>query len=345
MRDMGWSMAQGGRVEFREMDGGVDISRVIEGYAAAAHRAREAGLDGVELHVPHGYLIDQFLSPTSNFRTDDYGGPAVNRARFLVEVLDAIRGRSRARLPRCAAHQRHRVLHRGRAPGRRPGGRRSPANRRVGTLSSERGDAPTRPSAPTPRPTPPTPRVDSVRLAAAVKARVGIPVIAVGRIGPAGADRLIVDEPPTSSPWVASYWPTLTCLNKLAAGQADDIRPCMYDYRCISQIFVGQSVRCAANPDTVVEIELGRAVPVSRRRVLVGPVEGPAGMEAAACRPQRPLCRPGRQRRRARRPSEPGRHSQERPPTPRRAACLAAPSGQKGAYRAPARSPDLRRAR
>ncbi|HEX4250815.1 MAG TPA: FAD-dependent oxidoreductase [Pseudonocardia sp.] len=60
-------------------------------FVAASLRARDGGIDGVELHAGHGYLFSSFLSPTTNHRTDDYGGPAENRARFLRDVLRAIR--------------------------------------------------------------------------------------------------------------------------------------------------------------------------------------------------------------------------------------------------------------
>jgi 2,4-dienoyl-CoA reductase-like NADH-dependent reductase (Old Yellow Enzyme family) len=57
----------------------------------AAVRAKKAGFDAVELHCAHGYLINQFLSPNSNHRTDDYGGDLKNRARFLLETLAEIK--------------------------------------------------------------------------------------------------------------------------------------------------------------------------------------------------------------------------------------------------------------
>lgn len=70
-----------------------DIDRVVEGFAHAADYAQKAGFDGVQLHGAHGYLLAQFLSPTTNKRTDKYGGSLLNRARIILEVADAIKAR------------------------------------------------------------------------------------------------------------------------------------------------------------------------------------------------------------------------------------------------------------
>ena len=67
------------------------IQEIIEGFALAASRAREGGVDGVEIHGGHGYLFSNFLSPATNHRNDEYGGPLENRARLLCEVLTAVR--------------------------------------------------------------------------------------------------------------------------------------------------------------------------------------------------------------------------------------------------------------
>lgn len=63
-----------------------DIQSTIEEYVTAAKNAIAAGFDGIELHGANGYLIDQFINPGSNHRTDEYGGDAVKRARFAIEV-------------------------------------------------------------------------------------------------------------------------------------------------------------------------------------------------------------------------------------------------------------------
>jgi 2,4-dienoyl-CoA reductase-like NADH-dependent reductase (Old Yellow Enzyme family) len=67
------------------------LARVRDAFAAAAKRADRLGLDGLELHCAHGYLLHQFLSPIANKRTDQYGGSLQNRMRFPLEVFDAVR--------------------------------------------------------------------------------------------------------------------------------------------------------------------------------------------------------------------------------------------------------------
>ncbi|WP_139906004.1 NADPH dehydrogenase NamA [Clostridium thermarum] len=68
-----------------------DIKRVIEAFKKAAERALTAGYEVIEIHAAHGYLINEFLSPLTNKRGDEYGGSKENRVRFLKEVLEAVR--------------------------------------------------------------------------------------------------------------------------------------------------------------------------------------------------------------------------------------------------------------
>lgn len=68
-----------------------DIKRLIEKFAIATKAARTAGFDGVQIHAAHGYLMSQFLSPLTNQRDDKWGGPLENRARLLLEVIQAAR--------------------------------------------------------------------------------------------------------------------------------------------------------------------------------------------------------------------------------------------------------------
>ena len=97
---------------------GEEIRALIADFVAAAGRAKRAGFDGVQLHAAHGYLISSFLSPHTNRRTDEWGGPVENRARVLLEVLRGVKAVVRPRLPG------HRQAQFDGLPGRRPDRRR-----------------------------------------------------------------------------------------------------------------------------------------------------------------------------------------------------------------------------
>ena len=79
-----------GEAPVREMTK-ADIGEVIHQFAATARRADRLGLDALELHGAHGYLLHSFLSPVANQRSDEYGGPIANRMRLFLEVFDAVR--------------------------------------------------------------------------------------------------------------------------------------------------------------------------------------------------------------------------------------------------------------
>ena len=101
----GWQTVAPSPVPFRLEDPApaelsiAGIRQVVDAFAAAARRALRAGFQVVELHSAHGYLLHQFLSPLSNFRRDEYGGPFENRIRLLLEVAGAVRAEWPAQLP------------------------------------------------------------------------------------------------------------------------------------------------------------------------------------------------------------------------------------------------------
>ncbi|GHC12219.1 alkene reductase [Cerasicoccus arenae] len=87
-----------------------EIPAIVEAYRRGAENAKRAGFDGVELHGANGYLLDQFLQDSTNHRTDEYGGPIENRARLMLEAVDAaisVWGADRVGLhiaPKCDTH-------------------------------------------------------------------------------------------------------------------------------------------------------------------------------------------------------------------------------------------------
>lgn len=102
--DGGWQTVAPSAIAFEGFDEPValdaaGIERVVDGFAAAARRALDAGFDVLELHGAHGYLLHQFLSPLSNQRADEYGGTLANRARLLLRVIDEVRAVAGAGVP------------------------------------------------------------------------------------------------------------------------------------------------------------------------------------------------------------------------------------------------------
>jgi len=272
------SQVKGAKIVFQEMTD-ADIARMVTAYADAAVRARDAGIDGVELHAGHGYLIDNFLSPTTNHRSDRYGGSVENRARFLIEIIHAIRSRLGKHYPVwCRLNGGEALIE----------GETLEDACRVSKLAEEAGaDAlhislyadPSRGIGYTEAHATHLPG-HFVGLAAEVKKQVGIPVITVGRLSPDDAEQVLAEG---KADFVAMGRKLLAdpdLPNKLAEGREETIRPCMYHYRCISQIFVRSNIRCAVNAETGFE-STRKLVPAgtSKRVLVVG--GGPAGMEAA----------------------------------------------------------------
>ncbi len=267
------------RMEFHEMTR-EDIAEAVHWFADAAARAQRAGFDGVELHAGHGYLIASFLSPASNRRTDEYGGPLENRARFLLETIRAVRGATGpdfalwCRIDACEYRidggitptEACATAHLVEQAGADAVHVSAYANPYIGAAFTE---APLvhRPAG-------------FIEFASAIKRRVSIPVIAVGRITPERAERALEAE---EADFIAMARPLLAdpdLPKKLAEGRRAEVRPCVYCYTCVGNIFVNDPVVCAVNPRTAREAELTPTPATKRRRVLVVG-GGPAGLEAA----------------------------------------------------------------
>ncbi len=257
------------------------IAETVAGFADAADRARRAGFDGIELHAGHGYLMANFLSPYTNKRTDQYGGSAENRARFLVEIIRAVRAVAGENFP---------ILVRLDGKEYRIDGGITPADCvQTARLCEQAGadaiDVSAYGSVAHAIAFTEAPLVHEpggfIPFAIAVKKAVGIPVIGVGRIDPELAERHIgagdFDFLALGRRLLAD--PDLP--NKLAAGQSKSVRPCIYCYICVSQIFINKPVCCAVNHSTGREYE-GDIIARSRDSetfLVIG--GGPGGMETA----------------------------------------------------------------
>jgi 2,4-dienoyl-CoA reductase (NADPH2) len=257
------------------------IGEITQGFASAAARARRAGFDGVELHAGHGYLLANFLSPYTNRREDNYGGSAVNRARFLLETIAAVRAATApdfAILVRLDAHE-YRV----------EGGITLSDCVETSRLCEQAGADAIDVSAYgnvahsitfTEAPLVHEPN-GFLPFAIAVKKAVSIPVIAVGRVEPETGDKGISSGHFDYLAMGRKLLADSDLPNKLAAGQDTTVRPCIYCYICVSQIFINNPVCCAVNHTVGREYEgdiLARTGTPERILVIGG---GPAGMESA----------------------------------------------------------------
>lgn len=257
-----------------------DLARVVEQFARSAARAVAAGFDAVEIHAGHGYLLDGFLSPSTNRRADRYGGDAAGRATLLVEVVRAVRaavGDGVAVWARIGAEEHHRD------PGQTIDEALVAMRLAVDAgLDAVHVTAYGEPMVATGITDGHTPHVPGalLPLAARVRRELGVPVVAVGRLTPELAEQALAggdcDVVAMGRALIAD--PDLPA--KLAAGRRDRIRPCAYQYRCIGAIFLNDPVTCAVNPDAGREAAAGSAPAATPRRVLVAG-GGPAGLEAA----------------------------------------------------------------
>lgn len=263
----------------RVMDA-ADIEQMMEWFAAAAVRAQEAGFDGVEIHGAHGYIFSSFLSPHYNTREDQWGGPLENRARLLLDTIRLVKQRTGGGFPvwvRLDGEELHTpdgiTLPDAVATARLAVAAGADAIHMSAYTQLVNGSAFT--EAPIPQ------QAEAyVPYAKAVKAAVDVPVIVAGRIEPEAASRSIAAGDYDFVAMGRKLLADPELPNKLAANRLQDVRPCIYCYVCVSQIFINQSVKCAVNPITGHEHEMTvEPAPQARHVLVVG--GGPAGMEAA----------------------------------------------------------------
>jgi 2,4-dienoyl-CoA reductase (NADPH2) len=274
-------MQPGAGLSFHEMTH-EDIATVVDHYAAAADRAKRAGVDGVELHAGHGYMLQAFLSPASNLRDDEYGGAIENRARMLVETIHAVRDRVGADYPVwCRIDGAELGI---------DGGITPDDAQRTAEIATDAGlDAvhvsayanPTLGAAFTVAPLVHE-TAGYLDLAAGVKARITVPVIAVGRLEPERGEQALADGHADFIAMGRKLLADPDLPNKLLSGNGEDVRPCLYSYSCVGNVFLRRAARCTVNAwmgrEGEAELELQPAA-TPRDIVVVG--GGPTGLETA----------------------------------------------------------------
>lgn len=268
----------------REMSRG-DIRFVVDAFASAARRAKEAGFDLVEIHGAHGYLINEFLSPACNKRCDEYGGTLENRARFALEVIGAIRAAVGPDFP---------ISFRFSACDHVPGSNGAYETRALARMIGSSGIDLLNISQGVPASrgiiTPPAAIPPAFYAASACKLKeaVDVPIAVVGRISdPAIAEELLASEATDFVGMGRSSLADPQFPLKVAQGRPEDIIPCIACLRgCAGESRRGHAVHCALNPRTGREAEYAECfdlgageLPEAKSVMVVG--GGIAGMEVA----------------------------------------------------------------
>jgi 2,4-dienoyl-CoA reductase-like NADH-dependent reductase (Old Yellow Enzyme family) len=286
-----WSASASPNERFRVMPRALDqpmIDEIVAGYASAARRLCEAGLDGVEIVASHGYLPAQFLNPRVNQREDGYNGDLSARLRFLREVIEAVRA---------SCSEDFIVGLRISADERDPQGLTEDESLAAvlalqGQLDYVHLVAGTSASLGGAIHIVPPMAIEAAYLAptaGSFKARLDIPLFVTGRINqPQEADTIIA----RGQADVCGMTRALICdplmPNKAAAGRSDDVRACIAcNQACIGHFHRGYPISCIQHPETGRELTYGRPNPAARRKRVMVVGGGPAGMKAAAVAAQR----------------------------------------------------------
>jgi 2,4-dienoyl-CoA reductase-like NADH-dependent reductase (Old Yellow Enzyme family)/thioredoxin reductase len=254
-----------------------EIQKIIEAFREAARRVKEAGADGVEIHMAHGYLINQFLSPFSNQRTDDYGGDPDRRMRMAIEVLRTVRNQVGSDFL---------VLCRLSADEYVEGGLKLEDTKEIAKALERNGADALHISACVAASGylnhPPYYAEEGVfvHLAQGIKSVVSIPIIAVGRIRtPELANQILEEKKADLISMGRALIADPDLPLKALEGRTDEILPCISCNRCIQSIRKG-ALQCAVNPETGREgiFRLQKADRPKKIWIIGG---GPAGMKAA----------------------------------------------------------------
>ena len=262
-----------------------EIKRIIGDFALAAKRVQAAGLDGIEISAAHQHLIDQFWSPRTNFRTDEWGGSLENRLRFGIEVLTAVREAVGADfcvgLRMCGDEFHENGLDHEALKEIAQAMAATKLIDYIGVIGSGADTHNTLANCMPPMALPPEP---FVHLAAGIKSVVDLPVMHAQSIRDAGqAERLLANGMVDLVGMTRAQIADPHMVIKIRDGREDEIKQCVGANYCIDRQYNGLDVLCVQNAATSREATMPHVIDKSRgpkrRVVVVG--AGPAGLEAA----------------------------------------------------------------
>ncbi len=258
-----------------------EVKEIVEAFAEGAKRAKEAGFDAVELHGAHGYLLNQFLSPYSNKRTDQYGGSFENRMRMPLEVLKEVRKKVGKDFP---------IIYRLTSEEFVAGGLTIEETKQFSKVLVENGiDAINvsggvyesaamiiQPAA--------VPQGLFVENAFAIRKAIGakVPVMVVGRIkDPEMAETILEQEKADFITMGRGLLADPEYVNKLSRNDLDGIRRCIAcNQGCIDRLFMNLDIGCLVNATVGNELDYSTdKAAIKKKVVVIG--SGPAGLEAA----------------------------------------------------------------
>ncbi|MFH1481365.1 MAG: NAD(P)/FAD-dependent oxidoreductase, partial [Pseudomonadota bacterium] len=257
-----------------------EIKAIVIKFARGAERAKTAGLDGVEIHGAHWYILSAFLSPALNKRDDAYGGSLENRARFLIEVQQAVRAAVGKDFPVWCRINGHEF-------GVENGFTIEEARSVAVMLQGAGADAVHVSGWGAGDYTPYhsglmyDPMGNLLDLAATVKQAVTIPVIAVGKLDLEHAEKALQENKADLVAMGRSLLADPDLPKKAAEGRIEDIRPCLWCRSCSDSYIIGTyGIRCQVNAALGYEGEY-KLEPAGKKKTVLVIGAGPGGMEAA----------------------------------------------------------------
>ena len=254
-----------------------EIARIVQDHSDATRRAVQAGFQLLELHAAHGYLVNTFLSPATNQRTDEYGGSFENRLRFPREVIAAMRAELGPKRLLCARLNGDDLL---------PGGLTIAEYCKIAPALVEAGLDLIHVSAGTYRVM--EKRIPPMYLAGEtfaayagpIRRAAKVPTIASGTIhDPAEANRLIADDEADFVSLARPLFADPALPNKLLQNRPGDVLPCIRCNTCLAREQAGGRGYCAVNPKTGREYE--PVTPASSVKTIAVIGAGPAGIQSA----------------------------------------------------------------